>query len=77
MEKVFEFRPGYPIWLMHGNAAVCGRIEKMVFTRVVSRIDYTSVTEMESYYVSADGGGIGSFEPRFLFRTKAELLKSL
>lgn len=77
MEKTFVFKPGDPVWLMHNNGVVCGRIVKMTFTKAISCVDYETISESESYYVSANERNIGSYELKDLFKTKEELLKSL
>ena len=77
MRKTFEFKPGDPVWLMHDDHAVCGRIVKMSFNRIVSCVDFETVSDHEWYYVSVNDKNIGSFELKDLFKTKEELLKSL
>lgn len=77
MEKEFTFSIGDQVWLRHGNAAVCGRIEKLFYYRGVSCVDFTTVSENEQCSVSVDGRDVGSFKPEALFRTKEDLINSL
>ena len=49
----------------------------MTFTKAISCVDYETISESESYYVSANERNIGSYELKDLFKTKEELLKSL
>lgn len=77
MEKEFTFSVGDQVWLMHMNAAVCGRVEKLFYYKGISCVDFETITEKESCYVSFNGKSIGSFELKDLFKTKEELLKSL
>ena len=77
MEKEFAFSPGDKVWVMHDNGVACGAIEKMIYVKNVSCVDFETVSENERYYVSVNGKSIGDFEKKDLFETKEDLIKSL
>lgn len=76
MEKVFEYKIGDQVWLMHKDCAVCATVIRMWYTKFYDYND--SVCENETYTVYVDGKPIhDSFKKEQLFRTKAYLIKSL
>lgn len=76
MEKVFEYKIGDQVWLMHKDCAVCATVTKLWYTKFFSYDD--SVSENEAYSVSVDGKPIyDSFKKAQLFLTKADLVNSL
>lgn len=76
MEKVFEYKIGDQVWLMHKDCAVCATVIRMWYTKFYDYND--SVCENETYSVSVDGKPVyDSFKKEQLFRTKAYLIKSL
>ena len=77
MIVVFTYKPGDSVWLMHKNKAVCGTVTSTWFGRFISCVDYETISENESYYVSIEGKRADSFERKKLFTSKEELLKSL
>ena len=77
MEKEFAFNLGDKVWLMHNDGVVCGTIDKMFYVRIVSCVDYETVSDNERYYVAVNGKSIGDFEMKNLFLTKKDLIKSL
>jgi len=77
MEKEFAFNLGDKVWLMHNDGVVCGSIVKMFYVKNVSCVDYKTISDNESYYVSVNGKSIGDFKKESLFETKGDLLKSL
>lgn len=77
MEKEFAFSPGDNVWVMHDNGVAYGTIEKMIYVKNVSCVDFETVSENERYYVSVNGKSIGDFEKKDLFETKEDLIKSL
>lgn len=76
MEKVFDYKIGDQVWLMHNDCAVCATVIRMWYTKFY---DYTdSVCENETYSVSVDGKPVhDSFKKEQLFVTKADLINSL
>lgn len=77
MEKAFAFNLGDKVWLMHNDGVVCGSIAKIFYTKNISCLDYTTVSDNEKYYVSVDGKTIGDYDKNQLFETKEGLIKSL
>lgn len=76
--KEFAFNLGDQVWLMHDNGVVCGTIDAMFYVKVVSCVDYTTVSDNEKYYVSVNGKRIHEdYVAKKLFETKEELLASL
>ena len=76
MEKVFEYKIGDHVWLMHKDCAVCATVIRMWYTKFYDYND--SVCENETYSVSVDGKPVyDSFKKEQLFPTKADLVNSL
>lgn len=76
MEKVFEYKIGDQVWLMHKDCAVCATVIRMWYTKFYDYND--SVCENETYSVSVDGKPVyDSFKKEQLFLTKADLINSL
>ena len=76
MEKVFEYKIGDQVWLMHKDCAVCATVTKLWYTKFYDYND--SVCENETYSVSVDGKPVyDSFKKEQLFRSKTDLINSL
>lgn len=77
MEKTFEFNIGDPVWIMHNNIAVVGKIKTMWYTKFLSPVNYDDICEAESYGLDVNGTLVTGIEPKQMFRDKKDLLKSL
>ena len=81
MKKEFKWKPGDEVWYMFNDAIHCGKITKAWYRKAISCVDYESISEVESYYVSSDLTGEKelptTFELEDLFPDKESLLKSL
>lgn len=77
MNKKFKFYVGTPVWFMYNNQPTEGVITKLWYTEYLSPVNNETIEKGEKYSVSVDGNFIGEYKPRFLFRTKDELLKTL
>lgn len=77
MEKIFEFNIGDPVWIMHNNIAVVGKIKTMWYTKFLSPVNYEEIVEAESYSLDVNGTSVTGVERKQMFRDKKDLLKSL
>ena len=78
MTKFFDIKVGDPVWLMHGNKAVCAVVTQVRYTKFISSVDYESIIESEAYKVSLNGKPLyETYRREDLFLTKADLIKSL
>ena len=79
----FTYKVGDPVWLMHDNKVVYGEITKAWYAKHISCVDFTTVSDHESYYVcistnSRTGNKFElSFDLKDLFKTKEDLINSL
>lgn len=77
MKKVFEIKPGDPVWVMHNNIAVMGTIGKVWYKKYINHSDFETIEETQMYTVNYGQNKIGEYSPNEVFKTKEDLLKSL
>ena len=78
MKISFEFNIGDEVWLMHKNKAKSTIIKEAFYYQ--HKDSFNSSKVIKGYYYTVydkDGKEIGRYEPKVLFRTKAELIQSL
>lgn len=81
MKKEFKWKPGDEVWVMFNDKVIQGKITRAWYRKGISCVDYESISEVESYYVSSDLTGgkelQTTFELEDLYPDKESLLKSL
>ena len=76
MVKEFDFKIGDPVWIMHDNIAVQGKIKRMWYTEFLSPVN-CELVKAESYAVDINGAVVTIVDRNQIFNTKEDLKKSL
>ena len=77
MVKQFDFNVGDPVWIMHNNLAVQGKIKVMWYTKFICPVNCDDIVEAETYVVDVNGNNVGALERGQIFKSKEDLKKSL
>ena len=76
MVKEFDFKIGDPVWIMHNNIAIVGKIKAMWYTEFLSPVN-CELVKAESYAIDVNGSLVTGLGRDQIFKTKEDLKKSL
>lgn len=76
MKVIVQRNIGDTVWLMYNDQAMCGTVNKFVYSQFKSNLDYESIVTVERYYVLIGEKEV-SCEKEQLFNDKESLIKSL
>ena len=77
MEIELHYSIGDQVWLMHDDKAICGTIEDISYAHFIDQVNCSDVIKSERYSVNYNGNRLDTYEPKWLFNNKKDLIKSL